>query len=66
MPVMMKLFEWMDWCEVAEALGMRLSRYGRSYSLRRESDGEIMKENLSADDAKELLNQLRGKKGRAI
>ena len=58
---MMKLFDWMEWNDIAESLGFRIQSDGRSYVLRRESDGEIMVENLTSDQVQDRLIRMKRK-----
>ena len=57
-----KLFAFMDWSDRAAALGLQLSRYGtRVFALRRETDGELMADDLTWEQTVTLIEQLEGK-----
>lgn len=57
-----KLFAFMDWSDRAEALGLRLYKYGsREFALRRAADGELMADLLTWAQTATLIEQLEGK-----
>lgn len=58
---MMNLFNWMEWNDIAESLGFRIQSDGQSYVLRRESDGEIMVENLTSEQVQDRLIRMKRK-----